>query len=205
MDPSPQAKYVQGQVIEVDVILTAHHRGHFEFSVCPIPIGGVASGDCFAQYPLEFVSDPLYGAPKDSEYPNRAYIAPPDHASITNIRGGTTEIHYLFRLQLPDSLVGDLVLLQWHYLTANSCTYPGYASYAFPTDWGNMQSGTEICKTISPDGNGAPGMHKICVLRPNADFPRRILIFGLSFNYLTLLMSCNRAILELRGDINFCR
>jgi Lytic polysaccharide mono-oxygenase, cellulose-degrading len=157
MPPAPQAKYVQGEEIEVEIVLTAHHMGHFEFSVCPLVAGGVASGDCFAQYPLEFVADPLYGAPKDTKYPNRAYIAPPALASATSNLEGTPELRYLFRLQLPDNLVGDLVLLQWHYLTANSCTYAGYDSYAFPADWGAMQSGVGVCKTISPDGNGAPG------------------------------------------------
>jgi hypothetical protein len=184
MDPSPQARYSQGDEIEVDVILTAHHMGHFEFNACPIETGGIAAGDCFAQHPLTFVSDPLYGAPKDAMYPNRAYIAPTGRATTSN--NGTPETRYVFRLKLPDNLAGDLVLLQWHYFTANSCTYPGYDTYAFPADWGNMQSGTEICKTISPDGNGAPGKHSF--LRVGADFtqsyrssyPTKISLFMLS-------------------------
>lgn len=34
------------------------------------------------------------------------------------------ELEYKF--QLPAGMVGDLVLLQWHYVTANSCMPPGY-------------------------------------------------------------------------------
>lgn len=75
MPADPQARYIQGQEIEVDILLTAHHKGHFQFSLCPIQYGEEPTGDCFEDYPLEFISDPLYGAPKDANYPNRAYIA----------------------------------------------------------------------------------------------------------------------------------
>ena len=156
MAPNPQAQYAQGQVIEVDIVLTAHHMGHFEFSACPIEPGGVASGDCFEQYPLEFVEDPLYGAPKDSNYPYRAYIAPPGRSRPDNT-GSTQGTFYRFRLKLPDNLTGDLVLLQWHYYTANSCVYRGYSSYAYPSDWGTVLTGIGICTDIPSDGRGLPG------------------------------------------------
>ena len=152
MPPAPQANYARGQEIEVDVILTAHHKGHFEFHACPIEQGGVASGGCLTEYPLEFVSDPLYGAPKDIDYPYRAYVAPSSLAT-----SDATGSLYRFRLKLPDNLSGDLVLLQWHYLTANSCTFAGYATYPFPASWGNMQNTLGICDSIPPDGRGLPG------------------------------------------------
>jgi hypothetical protein len=152
MSPAPQAQYSQGQVIEVDVVLTAHHMGHFEFSACPIETGGVATASCLEKYPLEFVSDPLYGAPKDTNYPYRAYIAPPAYSKTDSV--GT---FYRFQLKLPDNLSGNLVLLQWHYLTANSCTYAGYSTYPYPKEWGTFQTGTGICDSIPPDGRGLPG------------------------------------------------
>lgn len=37
---------------------------------------GAPESSCFDQYPLEYVSDLLYNAPKDPNYPNRAYVAP---------------------------------------------------------------------------------------------------------------------------------
>ena len=160
MAPAPQVLYEQGQEIEVDVILTAYHKGHFEFHACPIEAeqgtgtgtGTAASGDCLNEYPLEFVSDPLYGAPKDIDYPYRAYVAPSSLAT-----SDATGSLYRFRLKLPDNLSGDLVLLQWHYLTANSCTFAGYATYPFPASWGNMQNTLGICDSIPPDGRGLPG------------------------------------------------
>jgi Lytic polysaccharide mono-oxygenase, cellulose-degrading len=159
MAPAVQAKYTQGQEIEVEVVLTAHHLGHFEFSACPIAPGGIANADCFKQYPLEFVSDPLYGAPKDATYPNRAYIAPTGIATVDN-SGPVPGQFYRFVLKLPDTLSGDLVLLQWYYVTANSCKLDGYTNYPFPANWGNMQNDVPICGSIPPDGNGFPGKLK---------------------------------------------
>jgi hypothetical protein len=152
MPADPQARYARGQVITVDIVLTAHHKGHFEFSACPIKQGGVATGACFKKYRLKFVSDPWYGAPKDPDYPYRAYIAPPG-VSKKNDAG----LLYRFKLKLPDNLTGDLVLLQWHYLTANSCIYSGYKNYPFPAKWGNTQTGLGICNNIPSGGGGLPG------------------------------------------------
>jgi hypothetical protein len=156
MPPAPQARYLQGQEIEVDVVLTAHHKGHFEFSACPIAPGGVATASCFAQFPLTYVSDSLYQAPKDNNYPYRAYIAPLARA-IPDSTSSPPGVFYRFRFKLPSNLSGELILLQWHYYTANSCTYPGYASYPFPSSWGNMQDNLGLCTNIPPDGNGVPG------------------------------------------------
>ncbi|KAI2510038.1 Lytic polysaccharide mono-oxygenase [Fragilaria crotonensis] len=154
MAPAIQAQYAQGQEIVVDIVLTAHHKGHFEFFACPIVPGGKATGDCFKDYTLTFVADELYGAPKDTSYPTRAYIAPPSRTINDNT--GVPGQFFRFRVKLPDNLSGDLVLLQWHYLTANSCKYPGYTTYPFPQDWGDMQDFLGICSDIPADGNGTP-------------------------------------------------
>ena len=36
------------------------------------------------------------------------------------------------RYKLPNNLSGDVVLLQWHYVTGNSCEDVGYDQYSFP-------------------------------------------------------------------------
>jgi hypothetical protein len=154
----PQQTYSKGQKIQIEVILTAHHKGHFEFSACPIQTGQAPSLDCFAQYPLEFVSDDLYGATKDTSYPNRAYIAPTSFSGIITDTSATPPgILYRFTMKLPDNVSGDLVLIQWHYLTANSCAYEGYSKYNFPSAWGNMGT-LALCGPLPPDGIGVPGM-----------------------------------------------
>ena len=39
MPINQQATYLQGQDITIDVTLTAHHKGHFEFAACAISVG----------------------------------------------------------------------------------------------------------------------------------------------------------------------
>ena len=160
MSPAPQARYKQGQEIDVEVVLTAHHKGHFEFFACPISRGGIGSGDCFKQNRLEFVADLLYGAPKDPKFPYRAYIPPKSLAQIDTSYANLPGTRYRFRLKLPANLSGDLVLLQWNYLTANSCKYDGYDTYQFPASWGDMRSSLSVCPSIPSEGgfrNVIPG------------------------------------------------
>ena len=120
-----QSCYATGEIIDIKIKLTAHHKGHFEVYACPIDdvsdecIGDESvecnsrpSKDCFAANPLTFVSDELHGAVADEEYPVRAYLAP-------NVQ----DLHYKYKL--PDGLKGDKVLIQWYYLTANSCKWEG--------------------------------------------------------------------------------
>lgn len=151
LPPSVQATYSKGEEIEVEVILTAHHKGHFEFAACPIDAYETPSADCFET--LEFVEDLLYGAPKDVNFPERAYLPPKEYA-LTDSTGmyGT---RYSYRLKLPPNVHGDLVLLQWYYLTANSCGHPGYETYNFPAEWGPVSRLAE-CDAIPEDGAGVP-------------------------------------------------
>ena len=148
-----QATYNKGQVIDVDVIVTAHHKGHFLFYACPVNEGEAPTDECFKANPLEFVSDNLYGAPKDPDFPNRAYIAPADYSGTINEGPGKL---YSYQMKLPDNVEGDLVLIQWWWLTANSCDFDGYDTYTWPADWGNMNSSVGRCGTIPPSGRGTP-------------------------------------------------
>ena len=148
MSPNIQAEYDEGDVIEVEAMITTHHKGHMEFSVCPIENSvpmEVPTERCFAKNKLEFVSDELYDAPIDPNYPERAYMAP---ASKANWGQGSSlyAANYKLRFRLPRGVSGDLVLLQWYYLTANSCKHEGYADYPFPEAWG---SDTKLCVLFS--------------------------------------------------------
>ena len=62
MKTNIQETYLQGQEIVVDVVLTAHHMGHFEFSACPIQRGEVPRQECFDENHLIFVRDLKYNA-----------------------------------------------------------------------------------------------------------------------------------------------
>lgn len=143
--PNLQACYQPGSEIDIEVVLTAHHKGHFELKACPLNPYEVPTKDCFdkPEHKLTFVSDELYGAPPDVNHPERAYIPP---SSI-----GSTEFKYKYLL--PANVTGDFILLQWYYITANTCTDEGYDSYPFPAGW---EPSVGECPTISADGTQAP-------------------------------------------------
>ena len=152
MAPSIQACYGEGEVIELDVILTAHHMGHFSYKACAINAGGVASQECFDNNPLTFVEDVLYGSLPDPNYPDRVYI--PRVEFIQKDNDGDYKFSHRFRL--PTGLSGELVLLQWYYITGNSCLADeGYLNYNFPVGFEhNLQLG--ICDSIPSAGPGIP-------------------------------------------------
>eukprot|EP00986_Skeletonema_menzelii_P006814 scaffold2585_cov147-Skeletonema_menzelii.AAC.1 len=90
----------------------------------------------------------------DPDYPNRAYIPRADSAIIQKDGGG--DYKFSHRFKLPAGLSGELVLLQWHYITGNSCLADeGYLNYNFPAGFEpNSQLG--VCESIPPDGRGVP-------------------------------------------------
>lgn len=106
-----QATYTEGQEIVIEVVITANHAGHFDVFVCPD--GDTSTQECFLDHPLTFVEDMLHGGPVDDHYPSRAYISP--NAKF-----------FKLKYRLPEGIQGDQAMLQWRYVTANSCTPPGY-------------------------------------------------------------------------------
>ena len=174
MHTNIQSTYIANSVIDVEVQLTAHHRGHFVFSACPISnTTTIPTQECFDAYPLTFISDTLYGANVDTNHPERVYVAPD---SIPNKVYSTKEnfhnaMVFQYKLQLPHNLTGDLVLLQWYYVASNSaCIHKGYSSYSWPEEWlttnssstewnqvSNVAMGMTTCdEVLPPDGNGIP-------------------------------------------------
>jgi len=191
MPPNIQATYTAGSIIEIEIMVTTHHSGHFEFAICPIighdddatttttnvatarteaissPTMPIPTKECFDENKLTFISDESYGAPQDMNYPERGYLAPASIANWTNGDPGEQPVYgaeYKMRFQLPtssssSSTSGDLVLLQWYYITANSCKHPGYAEYPFPAMWGkdvDLYPGLPDCENVPEDGNGFP-------------------------------------------------
>jgi len=144
--PRTQACYQPGSVIDVEVTLTAHHKGHFEFKACPVVPYQVPTQACFDEHPMTFVSDPLYGANLDVNYPERAYIP----SSVLN---------FSYKFKLPDGMSADMVLIQWKYITANSCYHVGYETYDWPVgpNWPSRSSLiVSPCGPLPPDGVGVP-------------------------------------------------
>ena len=93
------ATYGLGEIIEITTVVKAHHKGHIEVKACPM--GRESTQECFDKYPLEFVSDLLYGMPKDDNYPRRGYL-----------HGLKMDLKMQFKLPEDEDLVGEEVLLQ---------------------------------------------------------------------------------------------
>lgn len=149
-----QGCYKPGADITFESVLTAHHMGHFAFKACAISHGEVPTQDCFDANPLTFLSDELYGANVDPLYPERAYIPRTDfEGGLVRDAGGDYIMRHKYRL--PAGLSGDLVLIQWHYVTGNSCKDVGYDTYDWPAGFypGNLP----VCSQPLPeDGRGVP-------------------------------------------------
>ena len=113
MPTNIQGSFAPGSEIEVDVVLTAHHKGHFEFYACAIGPGETPTDNCFKQHPLAFLQDPLYGAPKDPNYPHRAMIPPRDFPGILMHQGAVPGTFHRHRLP------ARVNLLAYHLWRAN--------------------------------------------------------------------------------------
>jgi hypothetical protein len=137
---SIQASYTCEQVIDLNVFLSVDHGGYFEFKACPVitssgetpPPAEAPGQSCFDLHPLINVGNNV-----DPNYPEREYI--------TTVGGGDMGDS---KFKLPPNVSGDLVLLQWHYVTANSCVAPGYKE--FNSHWVNTY--LPDCTSIPSDG-----------------------------------------------------
>jgi hypothetical protein len=59
--------------------------------------------------------------PADGNHPERGYLSAGQSVGSYNT--------FTMAFQLPVGLVGDEILLQWKYITANSCSPEGYTEY----------------------------------------------------------------------------
>jgi hypothetical protein len=155
---TPQEEYVEGDVITVSSYMATHHNGHIEIRYCDLGAsGGIFTPDCFDGNYLTFVEDAgVYAGkfidpvlkvdlfqkmPVDENYPERGYLS-----------GGQNEgtgYTFVMKFQLPIGLVGEEILLQWKYITANSCSPEGYPQY--------------FAANNLPDSYWTPGLHnKMC-------------------------------------------
>ena len=150
----PQAHYAEGAVITVSSRLTAHHKGHFEMYACA---DLSPSQGCFNKHPLAFVEDMLYGAPPDPSYPGRAYVAPNNGQAVNGYTTKDTKgMPFKHKWRLPTGVTGN-VILQWRYITGNSCNHLGYHSYDWPSpDWWGPPTMADCPAKLSPTGDKGP-------------------------------------------------
>ncbi|XP_022653021.1 uncharacterized protein LOC111264763 [Varroa jacobsoni] len=91
-------KYLQGEEIEIVIEVTTHHKGWFEFKLCPVEDGKESTQECLDHYPIMLVGN------QTSRY---------------TLPEGSKEGIYNFKGQLPKDLVCDRCVLQWHWTTGN--------------------------------------------------------------------------------------
>lgn len=108
--------YASGDLMDVEIQLTAHHQGYFQFKLCEMKAGAVSEDEaCFDDdnSVLEF-------ADGSTKY------------SVTDFKPESADksgYWYQFQVKLPD-IECDHCVLQWRYHTGNS--------------WGSDESGTGI-------------------------------------------------------------
>eukprot|EP00540_Astrosyne_radiata_P014010 CAMPEP_0116843124 /NCGR_PEP_ID=MMETSP0418-20121206/11909_1 /TAXON_ID=1158023 /ORGANISM="Astrosyne radiata, Strain 13vi08-1A" /LENGTH=385 /DNA_ID=CAMNT_0004473833 /DNA_START=91 /DNA_END=1248 /DNA_ORIENTATION=- len=141
-----QAVYVMGNEIVLESILFPNHRGFIQAAVCPNT--KTPTKACFQQYPLVFVEDELYGAPRDIVYPQRAYIPPSGIAGAQYSDCGglvpTTGMLMRHRFRLPEVMYGE-VLLQFQYVSNVGCRMPVSTVYPWPSGWEPFGKDENIC------------------------------------------------------------
>ncbi|XP_017873551.1 PREDICTED: uncharacterized protein LOC108620995 [Drosophila arizonae] len=88
--------YIGGGVIEINVLITANHLGHFSFHLCSLDEFGAESERCFDKYPLQF----------------------PDGSTKYYI--GSKTGSYDLSVRLPSGLSCKHCVLRWTYTAGNN-------------------------------------------------------------------------------------
>jgi len=139
---NPTGIYKAGDILEVETIITAHHMGYMELRICNRSIG--VTQECFDEHLLirdsgTAETDP---APIDENHPGRWYIPPPatnwpadselfpvENECSGSSRDKASWTKYQWKVRLPGDLECDHCVLQWFWVSANSCTPPGFREY----------------------------------------------------------------------------
>ncbi|KAI8111081.1 hypothetical protein M9434_004654 [Picochlorum sp. BPE23] len=120
----PKATFKEGQVVNLNVFVTAYHKGNFEFRVCKI--NGLTAEDEASQLTEECLdAGQLYQAdvPGAQVPGNKYYFIGPTSEGLTG-----SNWDYNMKFKLPEGLNCDgktsRCVMQWHWITGNSCNPP---------------------------------------------------------------------------------
>eukprot|EP00581_Thalassiosira_minuscula_P028458 CAMPEP_0183754816 /NCGR_PEP_ID=MMETSP0739-20130205/3731_1 /TAXON_ID=385413 /ORGANISM="Thalassiosira miniscula, Strain CCMP1093" /LENGTH=1540 /DNA_ID=CAMNT_0025991459 /DNA_START=38 /DNA_END=4660 /DNA_ORIENTATION=+ len=126
-----QGTYEEGGLIQVDSYLDTHHNGHMEIRACVTDDADPSKCTTpqeFEGNELIFVRDLIHpdaAGMHTPMYPDPNY---PERGMYAGGQGGSIKA-FSFEYQLPSGISGEKVMLNWKYITANSCSPPGYAEY----------------------------------------------------------------------------
>jgi hypothetical protein len=118
-----QATYTSGQSIDINVIITAHHMGWWQFYLCDK--GDELSQTCLNKIMLHRDPHDPSISPVDPNFPGRYYIIPTCY-------GTEMSMNQTVRYKLPEGLTCPHCVLQWYWVTGNSCHGGGYTGVNFP-------------------------------------------------------------------------
>lgn len=94
-------QYSPGQLIDVDIELTANHQGYFELSLCPLTDKDqMETQDCFDRYPLTI----------KGRSSNRFDIP----------EGTPKKVGFNYQVKLPDGVTCTNCVIQWIYFARNT-------------------------------------------------------------------------------------
>eukprot|EP00440_Ansanella_granifera_P072817 gb/GFBE01079022.1/.p1 GENE.gb/GFBE01079022.1/~~gb/GFBE01079022.1/.p1 ORF type:complete len:433 (+),score=58.75 gb/GFBE01079022.1/:1-1299(+) len=135
----PQRVFTAGQLVKFEVAVIAHHRGHYEISVCDQPINSSLTDAqaCLDRHvlqraqPEEVFSDCQVD---DARGDCQPYLA--SQAERWYLPGASKGMHHVMHFRLPADLTCTRCTVQFKYYTANSCIpKDGYGCY-----FNNMES-----------------------------------------------------------------
>ncbi|KAF4668213.1 hypothetical protein FOL47_003136 [Perkinsus chesapeaki] len=140
---APTTIYRKGENIEIEIEVTAHHWGHFEFRICKGGLNGdkfstqIDGQKCLNENLLlrpspddreecknaKRIDASNYDCqPIDTNHPERWYLPPQSF-------GSDGMMNYKMLFKLPDDLTCDVCTIQWNWITGNSCLVDGYKEY----------------------------------------------------------------------------
>jgi hypothetical protein len=133
-----QATYSEGQTIDVEMYIMAHHMGAVTLRLCD---EARVTEKCLNKYgPLKRVDFEQGGLreaqPINPNHPEFWYLNPTAYAPAKV--PGTTHYRMRARFKLPEGVSCENCVLQWWWITGNSCTAPGYDdNMKFPAKYRN--------------------------------------------------------------------
>jgi len=134
-----ESKIVSGGPMDVEIQVTANHKGYFEVSVCDKDAWGIGEAEpptmeCFNAGRLDRVPvsnawmDEAYdNLPYDPDYPHRIFVPPECFRKITGPVWGGQVVRAT--MKFPNLAVGTKAVVRFRYVTANSCEPPGYVEF----------------------------------------------------------------------------
>jgi len=142
--------YTPGSDIDIQIMITAHHRGHFEFRLCDaakLSDPTTVTWACLDQNLLQRVSVPGEISPVDVNHPERYYLEP-TCATGYNV---TSTMKY----RIPSNVTCERCILQWWWTSANTCNPPAYAARSpmptYPTGCKWWEPTLMACGTSYPE------------------------------------------------------